>query len=103
SYYGGFVGIAQDPTSLGAVAVTTMDRWYPVDTVYVTEDGGSKWINLGLITSSGGDDGPPYGSYYFNPGVYTRISPYLTFGDTNYPDSPYPSGKFGWWMSSLLI
>ena len=103
SYYGGFVGISEDPTRAGTLAVTTMDRWYPVDTVYVTDDGGGTWINLGLITSSSGDDGPPYGNYYFNPSVYTPISPYLTFGDTNYPYSPNPSAKFGWWMSALLI
>jgi oligoxyloglucan reducing-end-specific cellobiohydrolase len=103
SYYGGFVGISQDPTQSGTVAVTTMDRWYPVDTVYATQDGGSSWINLGLITSSAGDDGPPYGNYYFNTSVYTPISPYLTFGDTSYPNSPNPSAKFGWWMSALLI
>jgi oligoxyloglucan reducing-end-specific cellobiohydrolase len=100
---GGFVGLTQDPTRAGAAAVTTMDRWYPVDTVYVTHDSGSTWINLGLITSSAGDDGPPYGNYYFNPSVYTPISPYLTFGNTSYPNSPYPSAKFGWWMSALLI
>ncbi|MGC1785060.1 MAG: hypothetical protein WA708_21275 [Acidobacteriaceae bacterium] len=100
---GGFVGISQDPSRPGTVAVSTMDRWYPVDTAYVTHDGGDTWVNLGLVTSSSGDDGPPYGNYYFNPSVYTPISPYLTFGNTNYPNSPYPSAKFGWWMSGLLI
>ena len=100
---GGFVGLTQDPNRSGTVAVSTMDRWYPVDTVYVTHDSGSTWINLGLITSSAGDDGPPYGSYYFNPSVYTSISPWLTFGNTNYPNSPESSAKFGWWMSALLI
>jgi hypothetical protein len=102
-YSGGFVGLSQDPTRSGAIAVSTMDRWYPVDTVYVTQDSGSTWTNLGLVTSSAGDDGPPYGNYYFNPSVYTPISPYLTFGDTSYPNTPYPSAKFGWWMSALLI
>jgi oligoxyloglucan reducing-end-specific cellobiohydrolase len=100
---GGFVGLTQDPSVAGTVAVSTMDRWYPVDTVYVTRDSGSTWINLGLITSSAGDDGPPYGNYYFNPSVYTPLSPWLDFGDTNYPNSPDPSAKFGWWMSALLI
>jgi oligoxyloglucan reducing-end-specific cellobiohydrolase len=102
-YYGGFVGISQDPARSGTLAVTTMDRWYPVDTAYVTHDGGSSWINLGLISSSAGDDGPPFGNYYFNPNVYTPISPYLTFGDTSSPNSPNASAKFGWWMSALLI
>ncbi|MGC2638320.1 MAG: hypothetical protein WA294_14145 [Acidobacteriaceae bacterium] len=100
---GGFVGLSQDPTHPGTIAVSTMDRWYPVDTVYMSHDSGSTWINLGLITSSAGDDGPPYGNYYFDPSVYTPISPWLTFGDTNYPNSPNPSAKFGWWMSALLI
>jgi oligoxyloglucan reducing-end-specific cellobiohydrolase len=100
---GGFVGLSQDPTRAGTVAVSTMDRWYPVDTVYVTHDSGSTWINLGLITSSSGDDGPPFGSYYFNPSVYTSTSPYLTFGGTNFPNSPDLSAKFGWWISALLI
>ena len=100
---GGFVGLSQDPARPGTVAVSTMDRWYPVDTVYVTHDGGSNWINLGLITSSAGDDGPPFGNYYFDPSVYTPTSPYLTFGDTNSPNSPNASAKFGWWISGLLI
>jgi oligoxyloglucan reducing-end-specific cellobiohydrolase len=103
AYSGGFVGISQDPTRPGAIAVSTMDRWYPVDTVYTTGDGGGTWTNLGLVTSGAGDDGPPYGNYYFNTDVYTPISPYLTFGNTSYPNSPNPSAKFGWWMSALLI
>ena len=35
--------------------------------------------------------------------MYTPTSPYLTFGDTSYPNSPYPSAKFGWWISGQLI
>ncbi|HTV82229.1 MAG TPA: hypothetical protein VME18_06230 [Acidobacteriaceae bacterium] len=100
---GGFAGLTQDPNSSGTIAVSTMDRWYPVDTVYLSQDGGSTWTNLGLVTSNTGDDGPPYGNYYFSPSVYTPTSPYLTFGNTSYPNSPYPSAKFGWWMSALLI
>jgi hypothetical protein len=102
-YDGGFVGITQDLHSKGTIAVSTMDRWYPVDTVYVTHNGGSTWVNLGLVTSSTGDDGPPFGNYYFNPSVYTPTSPYLTFGDTSFPSSPDPSAKFGWWISAVLI
>jgi oligoxyloglucan reducing-end-specific cellobiohydrolase len=100
---GGFCGLTQDPTRQGTVAVTTLDRWYPVDTVYITHDGGNTWIDLGAITSAGGVDGPPYSNYYFNPPVFTPISPWLTFGDTSYPTSPTPTAKFGWWMSALLI
>ncbi len=100
---GGFCGISQDPTRGGTVAVSTFDRWYPVDTVYITHDGGNTWIDLGKVTSSAGVDGPPYGNFYFNPPVFTPISPWLTFGDTSYPNSPQPTAKFGWWISALLI
>jgi hypothetical protein len=100
---GGFVGITEDPRHPGTVAVSTVDRWYPVDSIYLTDDGGSSWTNLGLVTSAAEDDGPPYGNYYFNTSVYTPISPWLTFGDTNYPNTPDPSAKFGWWISGLLI
>jgi oligoxyloglucan reducing-end-specific cellobiohydrolase len=103
SQRGGFCGLSQDPTRQGTVAVATLDRWYPVDTIYITHDGGNTWIDLGAITSSNGVDGPPYGNFYFNPSVFTPISPWLTFGNTSYPTSPTPTAKFGWWMSSLLI
>jgi photosystem II stability/assembly factor-like uncharacterized protein len=100
---GGFCGLTQDPTRGGTVAVTTMDRWGPVDTVYITHDGGNTWIDLGATSSIGGVDGPPNGNYYFNPPVFTPISPWLTFGNTSDPTSPTPTAKFGWWMSALLI
>jgi len=100
---GGVCGISQDPTHQGTVAVATLDRWYPVDTVYITHDGGNTWIDLGAITSAAGVDGPPYGNFYFNPSVFMPTSPWLTFGDTSDPSSPTPTARFGWWMSSLLI
>ncbi len=100
---GGFCGISQDPNRAGTVAVATLDRWYPVDTVYITHDGGNTWIDLGAVTSANGVDGPPYGNFYFNPPVFMPISPWLTFGDTNPLSSPLPTADFGWWMSSLLI
>ncbi|HUB77932.1 MAG TPA: hypothetical protein VMB03_04000 [Bryobacteraceae bacterium] len=100
---GGFCGLTIDPNTPGTVAVSTFDRWYPVDTVYLSRDGGSTWSNLGLLVSNSGVDGPQAGNYYFGPSVYSPISPYLTFGDTSYPISPTPSSKFGWWISALLI
>ena len=96
---GGFCGISQDPNRQGTVAVATLDRWYPVDTVYITHDGGNTWIDLAAVTSAGGVYGPPYGNFYFNPSVYTPISPWLTFGNT----APNATARFGWWMSALLI
>jgi oligoxyloglucan reducing-end-specific cellobiohydrolase len=97
---GGFSGITQDPTRPGTVAVSTYDRWYPVDTVYITHDGGSTWIDLGRTTSAAGFVGLNAGNYYFNPSVFTPLSPWLTFGNTSFPQG---SAKFGWWISALLI
>jgi hypothetical protein len=96
---GGYCGISQDPLRSGTVAVATLDRWYPVDTVYITHDGGATWIDLAAITSANGIKGPPYGNFYFNPSVFTPLSPWLTFGNA----AANATAGFGWWMSSLLI
>ena len=90
---GGFSGLSQDPNRPGTVAVSTFDRWYPVDSVYITHD-------LGRVTSSGGFLGLNAGNYYFNPSVFSPVSPWLTFGNAS---SPKGSAKFGWWISALLI
>lgn len=97
---GGFSGITQDPTRAGTVAISTYNRWYPVDTVYITHDGGNTWIDLGRVTSAAGFDGLSAGNYYFNPSVFSPVSPWLTFGKTSFPTG---SAKFGWWISALLI
>jgi oligoxyloglucan reducing-end-specific cellobiohydrolase len=97
---GGFCGLTQDPNRAGTVAVSTLDRWYPVDTVYITHDGGATWIDLGRATSAAGFAGLNAGNYYFDPSVFTPLSPWLTFGGTA---APKGSAKFGWWMSALLI
>ncbi len=100
SQRGGFCGISQDPHRPGTVAVSTLDRWYPVDTVYVTHDGGATWTDLARVTSASGFAGMNAGNYYFNPSVFSPLSPWLTFGNTA---TPKGSAKFGWWMSALLI
>lgn len=97
---GGFCGITQDPRRTGTVAVTTFARWYPVDTVYLTHDGGATWTDLARLTSTWGFAGLNAGNYYFNPSVFSPISPWLTFGGTA---TPKGSAKFGWWMSAALI
>ena len=99
----GFCGITADPNNPGTIAVSTFNRWYPVDTVYLSRNGGATWQNLGLLVSNTGVDGPDAGNYYFGPSVYSPVSPWLTFGITSYPISPTPSSKFGWWISALLI
>ena len=97
---GGFCGITQDPRRPGTLAVTTFARWYPVDTVYLTRDGGATWTDLARLTSSSGFAGLNAGNYYFNPSVFNSIAPWLTFGGTA---APKGSAKFGWWMSAVLI
>jgi oligoxyloglucan reducing-end-specific cellobiohydrolase len=107
---GGFTGITQNPQVSGTVAVTTLNRYYPVDDVYVTQNGGGIWTALAYnccgYANGNGVDGPAYGNYYFDSSVY-GISPYLTFGDTVYQGPPTgypdPTSRFGWWMSAVLI
>ena len=100
SQRGGFCGLTQDPNNPGTLAVTTIDRWYPVDTVYLTHDGGATWVDLAHMTSSAGPSGLNAGNYYFGPSVFQLFSPWLTFGGTSPPTG---SAKFGWWMSAVLI
>jgi len=100
---GGFAGLTQDLSRQGTVAVSTLDRWYPVDTVYITHDGGANWLDLAKITSSNGVNGLPYGNFYFDPYVIAGVSPWLTFGGVQKPNGPVPVARFGWWMSALLF
>lgn len=97
---GGFCGITQDPSRPGTVAVTTLDRWYPVDTVYLTHDGGATWTDLARTTSAAESAGVNGGNYYFDPAVFQPVSPWLSFGGTG---SPKGTARFGWWMSAVLI
>jgi oligoxyloglucan reducing-end-specific cellobiohydrolase len=97
---GGFCGITQDPARQGTLAVSTLDRWYPVDTVYLTHDGGKTWIDLAQTTSSAESAGTNGGNYYFDPPVFQPVSPWLSFGGTG---SPKGTARFGWWMSALLM
>ena len=107
---GGFTGITQNPQVSGEVAVTTFNRYYPIDDVYITQNGGGVWTDLAYncceYANGNGEDGPAYGNYYYESPVY-GISPYLTFGDTNYQGPPTgypdPTSRFGWWMSAVLI
>jgi oligoxyloglucan reducing-end-specific cellobiohydrolase len=97
---GGFCGITQDPARQGTVAVSTLDRWYPVDTVYLTHDGGATWIDLARTTSASESAGANGGNYYFDPPVFQPVSPWLSFGATG---TPKGTARFGWWMSALLM
>jgi oligoxyloglucan reducing-end-specific cellobiohydrolase len=96
---GGFCGISQDPARPGTVAVSTLDRWWPTDTVYITHDGGANWADLGAMTSAAGIHGSQGPNFYFSPSVFMPISPWLSFGNS----APGATAGFGWWMSALLI
>lgn len=43
---GGYAGVAVDATRAGVVMVTTMDRWYPLDGILRSLDGGATWRDL---------------------------------------------------------
>lgn len=90
SQRGGFCGLSVDPNNPNLVAVATLDRWYPIDTVYVSNNGGSNWVSLGPLASIPNT----YGNWQFPNSVIT-LSPWLTFGASN--------AKFGWWQAALLI
>lgn len=44
---GGFLGLAIARDTPGMVAVSTIDRWQPGDTVWLSRDGGAQWDDLG--------------------------------------------------------
>jgi hypothetical protein len=43
---GGFGGIAVDPNLPGRVVVSTLDRWWPGDEIYRSDDGGHTWTGV---------------------------------------------------------
>ncbi|HEX4807309.1 MAG TPA: hypothetical protein VH325_00135 [Bryobacteraceae bacterium] len=87
---GGFCGLSVFPGNPNVLAVATLDRWYPVDSVYVSQDGGGTWVSLGPLSSIPNT----YGNWAFPSSVIT-LSPWLTFGAAN--------AKFGWWQAAILI
>jgi hypothetical protein len=43
---GGFGGIAVDPNLPGRLVVSTLDRWWPRDEIYRSDDGGQTWSGV---------------------------------------------------------
>lgn len=43
---GGFGGIAVDPNLPGRIVVSTLDRWWPGDEIYRSDDGGQTWTGV---------------------------------------------------------
>jgi hypothetical protein len=73
----GYAGLAVDPRHPATVMVATNDRWYPIDTIYRSTNGGATWEDLGAKAT-----------------VNINASPYLAWGGTP---------KFGWWIASVAI
>ncbi len=47
NYPSGFSGLALDPSNPGTLIVTTMDHWWPQDTMYRSTNGGASWTDVG--------------------------------------------------------
>lgn len=44
---GGYMGVSVDRSTPGRLAVSSINRWRPGDTVWLSEDGGRSWTDLG--------------------------------------------------------
>jgi photosystem II stability/assembly factor-like uncharacterized protein len=75
---GGYMGLSLDRQHPGALAVATMNRWGPIDTVWRTADGGKTWRDI--VEKSERD---------------VAATPFLLWGQ--------PKAKLGWWMAALAI
>jgi hypothetical protein len=89
----GFSGVTVDAANPNTVMVSTLDRWWPGDTVYRSTDAGANWIGL---RDEG--DSAPWGHQPENYAVRdSSLSPYLKFGDT------VKGAGFGHWIADVEI
>jgi photosystem II stability/assembly factor-like uncharacterized protein len=75
---GGYMGLSLDRQRAGTLAVTTMNRWAPGDTVWRSADGGATWADIRTTSTRDVTD-----------------TPFLKWGE--------PEAKLGWWMAALAI
>jgi xyloglucan-specific exo-beta-1,4-glucanase len=73
----GYGGLATDPEHPGTVMVATNDRWFPIDDIYRSTDGGVTWKSVSATAS-----------------LDVSASPFLHWG---------AAPKFGWWIASVAI
>jgi photosystem II stability/assembly factor-like uncharacterized protein len=73
----GYDGLAIDPQHPGTIYVATNDRWYPIDTIYRSTDGGATWSDVSASTS-----------------LDISYEPYLAWG---------AQPKFGWWIGTVAV
>ena len=89
----GFAGVTVDANNPDTVMVSTLDRWWPGDTIYRSIDAGANWIGL---RDEG--DSAPWGHQPENYAVRDdSLSPYLAFGDT------VNGAGFGHWIADVEI
>jgi hypothetical protein len=75
---GGYCGISLDRQHSGTLAVATLDRWGPVDTVFRSVDDGRTWTNISQKSIRD-----------------VSASPFLFWG--------LKQVRLGWWMTALAI
>src|ERR1017187_10206436 len=73
----GYGGLATDPEHPGTVMVATNDRWFPVDDIFRSTDGGATWKSVSATAT-----------------LDVSASPFLRWG---------AAPKFGWWIASVAI
>jgi len=75
---GGYMGISVDRRRPGRVAVSSINRWQPGDTVWLSEDAGRSWTDLGSRSRRD-----------------VSLSPWLRWGEAE--------ADFGHWTAGLAI
>jgi photosystem II stability/assembly factor-like uncharacterized protein len=75
---GGYMGLSLDPQRLGRIAVSSVDRWHPGDSVWVSDDGGRNWTSLRERSRRD-----------------VSATPFLMFGKNDVP--------FGHWVAGLAF
>ncbi len=75
---GGYMGLALDRNSPGRLALSSVDRWGPGDTVWLSENGGTSWTDLKPRSRRD-----------------TRATPFLNWGEDE--------AEFGHWTAGLAI
>lgn len=75
---GGYMGLSLDPERPGRVAVSSVDRWHPGDSVWLSSDAGRNWTSLREQSSSD-----------------VSATPFLKFGKDEAP--------FGHWIAGLAF
>ncbi len=75
---GGYMGLSLDPKRPGTLAVSSLNRWRPQDTVWYSTDGGSSWTDLLPLSSQD-----------------VSQTPFLRWGEAK--------ANFGWWITGLAL